>query len=72
MSVRNTYQVNGMTCFHCVAAVTRELNRLPGVREVAIDLPTGTVSVASDGPLPIDEVRSAVDEAGYQLAGASG
>jgi copper chaperone CopZ len=58
-----------MTCDHCAAAVTGELQKLPGVRDVEVDLPTGTVTVASDGPLPIDAVRLAVDEAGYVLAG---
>jgi len=72
MSVRCTYTVIGMTCDHCVAAVTEELTRLPGVHEVDVDLPTGTVTVGSDGLLPLDEVRAAVDEAGYALAGASG
>ncbi|HEY8474038.1 MAG TPA: heavy metal-associated domain-containing protein [Natronosporangium sp.] len=72
MPVTTTYQVTGMTCSHCVAAVTGELNQLPGVRDVSIDLSTGSVTVTSDAPLPIDEVRTAVDEAGYELAGTDG
>jgi copper chaperone len=71
MSVRSTYTVTGMTCGHCVSAVSEELGRLPGVRDVQVDLATGAVTVASDGPLPIDEVRTAVDEAGYELAGVN-
>lgn len=70
MSVTMTYQVAGMTCGHCVDAVRAELGRLPGVREVAVDLTTGEVAITSEGPLPIDEVRIAVDEAGYALADA--
>ncbi|MFI5839773.1 heavy-metal-associated domain-containing protein [Catenuloplanes sp. NPDC051500] len=70
MSVTNTYAVTGMTCAHCVQAVTGELTQLPGVHDVTVDLPTGTVTVTSDGPLPVDEVRTAVDEAGYALASA--
>jgi copper chaperone CopZ len=65
-----TYTVNGMTCGHCVSAVTGELSVLPGVHDVRVELATGQVSVDSDGPLPLDEVRVAVDEAGYELAGA--
>jgi copper ion binding protein len=71
MSVTFTYTVNGMTCDHCVNAVTTELGALPGVHEVKVELPTGAVTVVSDGPLPLDEVRTAVDEAGYELAGVS-
>lgn len=69
-----TYTVTGMTCGHCVGAVTKELSGLPGVTEVAIDLvPEGlsTVTVASEEPLAEDAVRAAIDEAGYQLAGTA-
>lgn len=71
MSVRSEYTVVGMTCEHCVSAVTEELTRLPGVRDVEVELSTGRVSVDSDALLPLDEVRAAVDEAGYELAGAN-
>jgi len=67
----STYQVRGMTCGHCVNAVTSELKALDGVSEVAVELdPTGTsaVSVTSAGPLPPEAVRAALDEAGdYHL-----
>lgn len=72
MPITTSYQVTGMTCGHCVSAVTAELTALPGVREVSIDLPTGGVTVTSDAPIPIDEIRTAVDEAGYALAGVDG
>jgi copper chaperone len=68
MTVTETYSVTGMTCGHCVQAVTEELTRLPGVHDVRVDLSTGAVTVRSDGHLPLDEVRGAVDEAGYALA----
>ena len=67
MAVTETYTVTGMTCGHCVQAVTDELLRLPGVHDVTVDLPSGAVTVESDGMLPLDEVRAAVDEAGYVL-----
>lgn len=62
-----TYRVTGMTCDHCVRAVTEEVGRLPGVSGVAVDLPSGTVTVSSDVPLDQEAVRAAVDEAGYEL-----
>jgi copper chaperone CopZ len=68
MSVRSTYTVTGMTCGHCVSAVTTELSRLPGVIDVQVDLVTGGVLVDSAAALPVEDVRAAVDEAGYQLA----
>jgi copper chaperone len=70
MSVTSTYTVTGMTCEHCVTAVTGELTALPGVDAVRIDLGTGAVTVTSAAPLAADDVRVAVDEAGYELADA--
>lgn len=63
----NTYRVRGMTCGHCVNAVSGEIAKLPGVTDVDVALDTGRVAVTSDGPLEEDAVRAAVDEAGYQL-----
>ena len=66
-----SYPVTGMTCSHCVASVTEELDELAGVREVSVDLVAGgtsTVTVTSDQPLDDDAVQAAVAEAGYQLA----
>jgi copper chaperone len=70
MSSTTTYTVTGMTCSHCVSAVTGELSHLQGVTDVRIDLATGAVAVTSDAPLAVDDVRAAVDEAGYELATA--
>jgi copper ion binding protein len=64
-----TYEITGMTCDHCVTAVSAELGQLPGVRDVRVDLAAGTATVTSTEPLDVDAVRDAVDEAGYELAG---
>ena len=71
MSTTTIYGVDGMTCGHCISAVIEELTKLPGVREVAVDLAAGTTSpvrVVSDVELNESEVRDAVEEAGYELA----
>jgi len=63
--------VTGMTCGHCVAAVTEELSAIPGVGSVDVALVPGgvsTVTVASEAPLGEDAVRAAIEEAGYALA----
>lgn len=62
-----TYSVRGMTCNHCVGAVSTEIGALPGVSGVTVDLATGTVTVTSEQPLDTAAVRAAVDEAGYEL-----
>ena len=65
-----TYTVAGMTCGHCVSAVTEEISKLPGVTDVSIDLVAGgstPVTVTSAEPLDEAAVREAVDEAGYEV-----
>jgi copper chaperone CopZ len=66
------YAVSGMTCGHCVHAVSSEIGSLPGVTEVAVDLDAGgisTVRVTSDAPLAEAQIAAALDEAGdYHLA----
>ena len=67
------YLVAGMTCSHCVASVTEELQALDGVEAVRVDLNAGgtsTVTVSSAAPLDTDAVRAAIDEAGYSLVSA--
>ena len=67
-----TYQVTGMTCEHCVRAVTGELRALDGVGGVTVELVPGgssAVTVTSEAPLPAGAVAAAQDEAGdYRLA----
>ena len=74
MSTTATYGVTGMTCGHCVQAVSREVHEIPGVLNVEVDLVEGgtsVVRVVSEEPLPQDTVREAIDEAGYELVGAA-
>jgi len=63
-----SYTVTGMTCEHCVRSVTEEVGQLDGVQQVDVDLESGRLTVTSQDPLPVDEVRAAVTEAGYELA----
>ncbi|MBN9098056.1 MULTISPECIES: heavy-metal-associated domain-containing protein [unclassified Pseudonocardia] len=69
MSDTSHYTVTGMTCAHCVASVTEEISDIPGVEAVSVDLPTGAVTVISEGLVDTAAVRAAVEEAGYRLAG---
>jgi copper chaperone len=64
-----TFTVTGMTCGHCVSAVTEEVTQVPGVTAVDVELASGRLTVTSDAPVDDDAVRAAVDEAGYELAG---
>lgn len=65
-----TYLVRGMTCGHCVNAVTEELTSIPNVTDVFVELVEGgdsPITVTADAELEIAAVRSAVEEAGYEL-----
>jgi len=67
-----TFPVTGLTCAHCVGAITSEVSAVQGVTDVRIDLVAGgtsTLSVTADKTLTDAEVAVALDEAGdYQLA----
>ena len=65
-----SYVVTGMTCDHCVNAVTQEVSAVAGVDEVAVDLGSGRLTVTSSSEVPYATVAAAVDEAGYALAPA--
>ena len=68
MSQTAEYTVTGMTCGHCVASVTEEVQEIAGVTDVAVDLESGGLRVTSKQPVSDADVRAAVEEAGYQLA----
>jgi copper chaperone len=63
-----SYTVVGMTCGHCVGAVTEEVSAVPGVTAVDVDLASGGLTVTSAEPVDESAVRAAVEEAGYEVA----
>jgi copper chaperone len=64
------WTVQGMTCSHCVLAVTEEVSEIPGVTDVAVDLESGRVTVTADADPTPEAMAAAVDEAGYTLVTA--
>ena len=71
MSTQNlTIDVTGMTCGHCVRSVQEELTALPGVTDVQVELVAGgtsQVTITATEPLSDEDIRAAIDEAGYQV-----
>ncbi len=67
MSVES-FTVVGMSCGHCVAAVTSEVSKLDGVTKVDVDLSSGAVTVESEQPVDPGAFAAAIDEAGYAVA----
>ena len=68
---RQPFVVAGMSCEHCVRAVTAEVSRLPGVRSVDVDLGSGLVTVVADRELAESEMAAAVEGAGYEIVPTS-
>ncbi len=60
------YQVSGMSCAHCEAAIRSEVAQIPGVDGVDVSADTGRLVVTSSLPIDAEAVLGAVDEAGYQ------
>jgi copper chaperone len=66
-----TYTVKGMTCGHCASSVKEEVGEVAGVISVEVDLSSGLLTVGSQEPIDVAEIATAVEEAGYELAGSS-
>src|SRR5471030_3038404 len=58
-------KIDGMTCASCVARVEKALAKVPGVRQVSVNLATEMARVESAAPLSFEELRQIVDDAGY-------
>lgn len=69
--MQSTYTVSGMTCGHCVAHVTEEVQAVPGVTDVQVTLEGGHMVVTSDSPVDFAALKDAVAEAGsYEVVPA--
>ena len=67
MSETHTYSVPGVSCEHCVRAITDEVAPLDGVATVAVDLGSRRVTVTGEN-LHDADLRAAIEEAGYDIA----
>lgn len=59
--------VTGMTCEHCVRAVSQAVKSVPGAHDVSVDLGSGRVTVR--GTPDAAAVAAAIHEEGYEVAG---
>lgn len=62
-----TYSIPGVSCGHCRAAITSEVEKVPGVTAVQVDLDAKRVAVTGER-LDDAAIRAAIDEAGYDIA----
>jgi copper chaperone CopZ len=68
-TIYNVYRVAGMTCDHCAASVSEELASLDTVTDVAVNLETGAVTIASADELSLPRLEAALAVTGHQLEG---
>ena len=59
--------IEGMSCMHCVDHVKDALNELSGVKEVDVNLSAGTAIIESTGNITDDQIKAAIDDAGYEV-----
>jgi copper chaperone len=70
MMEKSVLKVEGMSCDHCVKAVTKAVTALPGIGGVTVDLKTGTVTVEADlSQSPLDKIKSEIEGQGYDIVG---
>lgn len=67
----DTYTVKGMTCDHCAGSVTAEVTKIAGIKDVAVDVKAGRLTITSDTPVSTEAVAEAVEEAGYELVASA-
>ncbi len=62
-----TIRIRGMTCQHCVMAVTKALAAVEGVTDVRVDLEAGTATYEESAPVDPAIVREVIEKAGYDV-----
>ena len=60
-------KVKGMSCNHCVMAVTKALNKLDGIQGVQVDLQKGEVRLENTTGLSPDQLEKAIVGAGFEV-----
>ena len=65
-----TLTIEGMSCMHCVNAVTKALNAIAGVNSATVVLESNSATVDVDDSVTDEILRTAVEEAGYTVTNA--
>lgn len=59
--------VTGMSCQHCVGAVTIALEAIDGISDVTIDLLSGKVEWKESTPVPMETIEDAITGIGFEI-----
>ncbi len=63
----STLNVEGMSCNHCVMAIKKTVGAIQGVENIDIDLKVGTVSVQHGDGVNLEQLKEAIQGAGYDV-----
>ena len=62
-----TIKIKGMSCSHCVMAVTKALEEIGAIKNVKVDLKKGEATFDEDGPVDMEKIRDQIKKAGYDI-----
>ena len=62
-------KIQGMSCNHCVMAVTKALSGIEGIRDVQVDLKTGEATFEETAPVDPEVIKEKIADAGYEVVG---
>ncbi len=61
-------KINGMSCGHCVASVTKALTEIDGISEVQVDLGTGLATFQEEKEIALETIKDAISKIGFEVA----
>jgi copper chaperone len=65
---KTAIKVEGMSCEHCVASITKAVEALPGIASVAVSLADKSVAVEYDSSkITLDKIKGEIEEQGYDV-----
>jgi len=62
-----TIKIKGMSCQHCVMAVTKALQGIPGLRDIIVDLKKGEAWFEETGPVDTETINEEIRKAGFEV-----
>lgn len=65
---QRSYNIPNISCGHCVASITNELNELEGVKQISGDPLAKTITVELEAPATDEQVKAKLKEIGYPVA----
>ncbi|HYA15036.1 MAG TPA: cation transporter [Syntrophales bacterium] len=62
-----TIKIKGMSCNHCVMAVTKALSKIEGIKDVTVDLKKREATFDEVKPVDMAIIKEQIRKAGYEV-----